>query len=170
MANHGYVRSKRRITKEMVDKAIEDINQKFLFGKLVVEYSHHPDNPGGWGLHVWEVHHKDQPQEGRIMWLKNNRSKTFEIRHGGGGEFIWWIDHLILNAVCEITDGSISDDAGGDKWSHTTYPSVPFREHMIRQCLRVTRPLSLMRIYTKMWKTGRFPPPLEHTRPKVTKS
>lgn len=115
MANHGYVRSKRRITKD-VDKALADINEKFLFGKLVVEYSHHPDNPHGWGLHVWEIYVDGQPYESRIMWLKDNKTKTFEIRHGGGGDFIWWVDHLIRNAVAEVTEGMIFDDGCDGRW------------------------------------------------------
>jgi hypothetical protein len=171
MSNHGYVRSKRRITKEHVDKALADINEKFLFGKLVVEYSHHPDNPQGWGLHVWEVHHKDQPHEGRIMWLKNDRTKTFEIRHGGGGDFIWWIDHLIRNSVSEITDGVITDDGHGDKSTYADCPSIPFREFKLRQWIRPGRKLSEIRwLVTQLWKLDSYAPPPEHTKPKVPKT
>lgn len=171
MANHGYVRSKRRITKEHVDKALADINEKFLFGKLVVEYSHHPNNPQGWGLHVWEIHHKEQPHEGRIMWLKNDRSKTFEIRHGGGDDFIWWIDHLIRNAVAEVTNGMISDDAGGERWDHKEYPSKPFREYKLRQFINIGNNLSQIRWYVKtLWKSDKYAPPPEHTKPKVSKT
>lgn len=170
MANHGYVRSKRRITKEMVDKALEDVNQKFLHGALVVEYSHNP-GPHAWGLHVWDVHFSGRPEEGRVMWLKNERTRTFEIRHGGGSDFIWWIDHLIRNAVSEITGGTISDDAGVGKYTYAKYPSIPFREYKLRQWIKPGRKLSEIRWLIKyMWKLDSYAPPSEHTKPKVFKT
>lgn len=154
MANHGYVTSRKFIRKEMVDRALTKINEKFLFGEMKIEYFEAEEgntyNTHYW--HVWFENDKGESFEERNMWIPYKKPKTFEIRHGGGSDFIWWVDLLIRNAVATECNGMISDDADNCREPAETYPSLPFRKHKIRQWLDIELPLSRIRMMLKSYK------------------
>ena len=107
MANHGYVKTKKPMTGGAISAIIAQINRRYLMGNLAVE-----SNEGGWGKYTWLLTYKSsingQEYASRVCWLNN--SKSFEIRYGGGGDFAWWIDHLMRNRVALAFDGKITDD------------------------------------------------------------
>jgi len=108
MANHGYVTTRKHMKAEVLTEFFNDINSKYLFDEFNVEYSDCRNNPGAWGKHVWDFQHKRNEKIYKVCWLNNPRS--FEIRHGGGGNFVWWLDSLITNEVACFYDGNIGDD------------------------------------------------------------
>lgn len=163
MANHGYIKSKNKITKEMVDTALAKINEKFLFGKLNITYSFHPDDPTAWGRHVWMVDYDGNGlYDGRVFWIPNRKPREFEIRHGGGGDFIWWIDLLIRNAVAAECDGIITDDSDDLESKAEDYPSLSYREFKLKQLLKLKWKLSEIREHLEYWNSGAIPVPPEH--------
>lgn len=113
MANHGYVKSRKKIKPEQVSELLETVNQKWFKGNLVVEYHKSTNEDPGWGDHTWMVSYisSEDKQEyaRRVFWLETSRS--FHVSHGGGGgDFAWWMDQTITNEVALMCDGNISDD------------------------------------------------------------
>lgn len=117
MANHGYVKTRKLMTPEKISELLAELNVSHFKGLLKFEYSNESGNPSAWGPHVWLVRYIGKGLENeiiRVFWLNTKRS--FEIRHGGGSNFYWWIDSVIINEVALKFDGTISDDGCGDKW------------------------------------------------------
>lgn len=115
MANHGYVKTKKPMSADKICNLLNDLNKTYFKNNLKFEY--HIGNEQSYGPHVWHLKYESQGQEwgSRICWLNTKRS--FEIRHGGGTNFIWWIDNVVCNAVALRFDGDISDDGCEGKWS-----------------------------------------------------
>lgn len=122
MANHAKVLTKKKMTPEKITEILNGLNL-FLFKDLLkIEYTDCTDKPGSWGKHVWYItvkggEHEYQGQTyhrygERECWL--NSSRSFEMRHGGGGEFIWWVDGAILNEIALKFDGRHYDDGVGN--------------------------------------------------------
>lgn len=158
MANHGYVTSRKHIRKEMVDRALAKINDKFLFGEMKIEY-YKPEAGDTFSTHAWNVTFENSDGKefaSRSFWIPYGKPRTFEIRHGGGGDFIWWVDLLIRNAVAAECDGMISDDGCDGKEPAETSPSLPFREHQIRHWSNIGLPLSNIRWLLNQYKNDRF--------------
>jgi hypothetical protein len=140
MANHGYVTTRKKMTPEAITGLLNRLNQERFKGILVIEYSHHEGDDGAYGRHLWEItFNHTVPEQSvcygnhRVCWL--NTSRKFEIRHGGGGNFIWWIDHIITNEIAVAFNGSISDDGVGGRWNgeEGKFPSYRnYIEHMWR--------------------------------------
>ena len=115
MANHGYVKTKQVMAPEATTSLIKKLNDTVFHNCLKIEYVE-GGKPGDWGKHIWFITAlmDDGSEIGhRVCWLNN--SKSFEMRHGGGGNFIWWIDQYISNEIALQFNGTISDDGCGDK-------------------------------------------------------
>jgi hypothetical protein len=41
-----------------------------------------------------------------------NSRRHFEIRHGGGSDFLWWVDGRIQDEISKVFDGRVKDDGG----------------------------------------------------------
>jgi len=111
MSNHAYVKTKLKMSPEKITSLVEHLNNTIFKNCLKIEHG-----KGGWGKYTWQV--SVLPDEAtelneRIFWI--NDSKHFEIRHGGGGNFIWWIDTIITNEIALKFNGIITDDGHGDK-------------------------------------------------------
>ena len=120
MANHGYVTTRNIIKPEAMTDLLNKLNQERFHGILKIEYffaARHQNSH-----HSWEIKCELQVpncegatyEERRVCWL--NTPHKFEMRHGGGGDFIWWIDCVITNELALVFNGTISDDGGGEKW------------------------------------------------------
>lgn len=44
----------------------------------------------------------------RCCWLASRR--TFQMRHGGGGDFAWWVDCAVVNEIAVHFSGTLVDD------------------------------------------------------------
>lgn len=118
MANHGFVSTKQKLTKEKLKAALDDINQRRFGGKLKITGG---DDPG-WngngttfevefysdkeGKHTYSVH--------RLFWLAS--AHKIEHRHGPGSDFAWWIESTIANELALVFNGTISDEGVSEKW------------------------------------------------------
>lgn len=115
MANHCKVEAKKRMTSKNVTEVLKSLNEKYFLNNLNILYFDERGNKSAYGPHVWMIKYissiDHQDYDGRIMWLNN--SKSFEIRHGGGSNFIWWIDNVITNEIAIKFDGLIIDDGDG---------------------------------------------------------
>lgn len=72
---------------------------------------------------------------GRIMWLNNKNS--FEMRHGGGTDFAWWIDSAILNEVACVFDGRRTDDGASGNIPRKIGKFKDFWEYKKRMLTRI---------------------------------
>lgn len=129
MANHAYVKTKKKMLPEAITALINRLNDTVFKKVLKIECENYRGDSHAWGKYVWNVSYDIDGKEadGRIFWLNN--SKSFEIRHGGGWDFIWWIDHVITNEVALIFDGIISDDGGSDDWKGEPNKYSSFEEY-----------------------------------------
>lgn len=124
MANHAYVKSATPIEANLIASLLGDLNERLFKRCLRIDY-HESDDSSAWGPHCWVltfVSAEDgQEYAGRVCWL--NPDGSFEIRHGGGSNFAWWIDHAITNEVAVRTNSAIEDDCDMD----LKVPGVPDR-------------------------------------------
>ena len=104
IANHSNVFTKKHITGPKITALLNHLNETVLFGVLIISPS---VDETEW--HITIVDTRDY----RVCWLNSRRH--FEIRHGGGSDFIWWIDHLIQDAISKEFNGRVKDD-GGAGW------------------------------------------------------
>lgn len=105
MANHAYVKTKKKMTSNSVDKVIRDLNDRLFKSILKIER-----NEDFWNVsYIADLRWLD-----RTCWLTTSR--TFEIRHGGGSKFEWWWDCALQNEIAVFFDGTMSDDGIEEKW------------------------------------------------------
>lgn len=115
MANHGWVKTRKKMKPEQISAMLNELNESLFKGNLEIDYHLSTLTEPGWGEHTWELTYKSENKEWmhRVCWLETSRH--FEMRHGGGSYFAWWIDTLILNEVAVRFNGTIYDDGGGEK-------------------------------------------------------
>jgi hypothetical protein len=136
MANHCQVITKKKMTPEKISALIDRLNATMFRDLLKIVYTDCTGKTGCWGNHVWEIetvnsNPKDPVNYGeRVCWL--NTSRHFEIRHGGGGNWIWWVDFAICNEVALEFDGYVSDDSDGEKYPGKKDKYADFNAYLIR--------------------------------------
>jgi len=110
MANHGYVKTKKSMTADDIQALIEELNRTTFKNGFTIERHNN----------IWHIIYGNMPSYGsRTFWLNskpNLKSKSFEMRHGGGTSFIWWADAVIIDTVARKFDGVISDGGVESKW------------------------------------------------------
>jgi hypothetical protein len=109
MANHAYVTTKKHMTPEKVRSVLDRLNTELFFDCLVITDTVYDDGTSGWHICI----KGESEYVLRQCWLNSRRS--FEIRHGGGTDFIWWVDQRIQDEISKVFDGRVKDD-GGDGW------------------------------------------------------
>jgi hypothetical protein len=112
MANHAYVKIRKPLfTKEIIGDLLNNINKVYLKNLMQIKYSFSKED----NKHYWDITIIEKKKEYgyRSMWLNSN--KSFEIRHGGGQNFIWWVDNLICNTLVKQFNGTWHDDAFSEK-------------------------------------------------------
>lgn len=131
MANHAYVTTKKKMTPALITEMLNRLNQERFRGILKIEYSDETGNKSAWGPHVWLIKIGENGEFGsRVCWL--NTGRKFEIRHGGGGDFIWWVDISICNEIAVLFNGKISDDGGDGKWDGAPNKYKTWADHFAR--------------------------------------
>ena len=127
MSNHGYVKNRKpkpEFTKDSVQKVLEEIIKSKLNDSFKLEYFNGRGDKSMWGKDVWAISWINGYGTEEVIecWLKSNR--TFEMHHGHGSHFAWWIDTTILNEIAVAHDAIISDDGCEEKEKgiHNKYP------------------------------------------------
>ena len=146
MANHANVYTARKMTPEKITELIEGLNHRIFKDLLIVRYEKGDVNEGSLGNHMWfitvkggEHEYKGQTNHRfgqRVCWL--NRSRHFEMRHGGGGNFIWWVDSAIMNEIALRFKGRWIDDSGCDDEYGTEGKYDVFKDYLLRANLNKT--------------------------------
>lgn len=108
MANHGYVKTRRKIRPEIITDLLKKMNDSFFKGNLEIKIEFETS----WHLYYIS---NNRTWAYRYCWLE--KPNRFEMRHGGGGYFAWWIDTAILNEVAILVNGTIHDDSDSIKSS-----------------------------------------------------
>lgn len=129
MSNHGWVKTRKIMDADRITNIFEELNQTLFKGNLKIEYKNSND-PEAWGEHCWYLVYKSNNQEWaeRVCWL--NTPTYFEMRHGGGSRFAWWIDTAIINEIAVRHNGKIGDDAGSDRWKGEPGKYSKFSEYL----------------------------------------
>lgn len=131
MANHAWVKTRRKMTPEAISAIIERLNKTLFKGCIKVEYHKSTKEQPGWGEHTWSItaFNTDDPKieyGHRVCWLE--KPTHFEMRHGGGTNFMWWIDHAICNEVALEFNGGWYDDGDEQRRTGTSGKYHRFRE------------------------------------------
>lgn len=116
MANHGWTKTRKPMKPEQITAMLDELNASLFKGNLQIEYHMSTPESPGWGPHTWLLSYQSEGREWatRVCWLETGRH--FEMRHGGGSQFAWWIDATILNEVAVRFNGTIGDEGISDKW------------------------------------------------------
>jgi hypothetical protein len=128
MANHAHVYTKKHMDASKVRILLDRLNRDVFLDSLEI-------NQEDWdGQPAWYLHVKDEPEghETRVCWL--NSKRDFEIRHGGGSDFLWWIDFRVQDEISKVFDGSIVDD--GDDTRITSYDMPDSYSEYVRKSLQ----------------------------------
>ena len=110
MANHVQVKTRKKMTPEGIEAILTELNRTVFKGVIKWEY-HKKEDSSSWGDHVWLISIIGDEYDDRVCWLEGDRH--FEMRHGGGRNFIWWIDTIIVHTVAKAYNGMPMDDADG---------------------------------------------------------
>lgn len=110
MANNGHVKTRKAMTVETVTQLLNKLNERSFKNCFQIEYCEGDEN--SYGPHMWFITY--EPWGSRVFWL--NDDKSFEVRHSGATDFIWWADSLILAVVADQFDGRIFDDGVSGSW------------------------------------------------------
>lgn len=140
MANHGFVKTRKKLTVENISQLLDELNKTHFKSGFKIEY--HKGDEHSWGPHVWMLKYPSKDHDGdwgtRVCWL--NTSRSFEMRHGGGGDFIWWADTLILDTIAVRFDGKVNDEGCEGKWPGTPDKISTFAKYMQRRWDHVKNP------------------------------
>lgn len=131
MANHAYVTTKKHMTPEKVRAVLDRLNKDIFFNCLEIEDATYWDDEPGW---IITIKGEDSQYQYRQCWLNSRRS--FEIRHGGGISFLWWVDQRIQDEISKVFDGRVKDD-GGEGWNEvlTTWGMADSYPEHIKQSI-----------------------------------
>lgn len=119
MANHAYVTTRKVMSPEKITEIVERLNRDLFHNTLQIKHGPSKGDP----LYWWDivVAEADQEWGSRSFWLQTPRK--FEMRHGMGGNFIWWIDTMICNDVALAYNGRRTDDGTGPMESLPVVPN-----------------------------------------------
>ena len=91
MANHCVVTTKKNLSEDIIHNLLNDLkiilNDQYST-KLNIEFK---DND--WVIECQSLF-DDEVYVRRCFWL--NSKRNFELRHGGGGNFAWWVDYGLV--------------------------------------------------------------------------
>lgn len=140
MANHGWVKSKKVIPPELISAILDDMNKNLFKGNLKIEYLISTPESPNYGEHTWVLRYVSDGQEwaSRVCWLET--PKKFEMRHGGGTKFAWWIDTAILNEVAVKTNGIIGDDGIEEKIKGEPNKYDAFKNYLYLDSSQINNP------------------------------
>ncbi len=115
MSNHAYVVPEILPTAETIDTDLRRIVAA-KFPLLTVDYCDE----------TWEIKFKDQTL--RILWIgKYHKTPCIEFRHGGGGDFCWWVEDEIRGAIAKLYNAKQYDDAFEEEYISSVEYTVDTR-------------------------------------------
>lgn len=112
MANHGYVKTKRKLTRDEVTKALKEINERRFKG--LFDLSGPTPFQENKREFCWSFRFKQDDWLYFEVWKKEG-AKTLEFRHPHGS-FNFWAQCVVENDLALKFNGLITDDGCGDKW------------------------------------------------------
>ena len=124
MANHAHVTTRKHMTPAKVRAILDQLNQDVFFGVLNIEDTEYTEGTIGWYITATDSYGD------RSCWLNSRRH--FEMRHGGGSDFLWWVDSLIQDAISNAFQGRVKDDGGSgyDKVLTSWNTPLTYREYL----------------------------------------
>ena len=131
MANHAWVKTRKHMSPQAVTDLLNKLNEKYFQNVLKIEYHNCQGEEECWGEHVWTIKAEERNAiyVERVCWLKHRQH--FEIRHGGGGDFAWWVDFTVTAQVAKTFNGRQYDDGCGEIKDRKIFPTYSeFVEHM----------------------------------------
>lgn len=127
MANHAYITTHHRLTKDRVFQDLQEINQRRFKGLLEVKDS-------DWSKKgSWFICHPQTPTRGFNIWLTSQRK--LEYRHGSN--WVFYTEVIFSEELGAKYDGRMSDDGCPERWQPRPdkYPSYQaYLEHQYRDC------------------------------------
>jgi hypothetical protein len=110
MANHGKIELSREVAPEEITKLLNELKETEF--KNAVDFEYAEGDERSWGPAMWFA--RQVTKEGvssqviRVMWL--NPDNSFEMRHGGGSDWAWWVDETVQAHVQKRFGGIAFDD------------------------------------------------------------
>ena len=141
MANHGWVTTRQHIRPDVITGMLRQLNAAVFKNNLQIEYRQSPPgDTSSWGPHTWLLCYVSGEREWarRVCWLETRQ--RFEMRHGGGGQFAWWLDTVVLNEVACVYHGKLGDDGIPDRWDGVPGKYYDFQAYMAAQVEHITDP------------------------------
>lgn len=137
MANHGYVKTANKMTVGSISEMLLELNTRLLHEKLVFKYQRRRqlkqairDVTWETALGCWYIQYVSEGMvyAERTFWLMT--PNMFELQHGGGFNFAWWIDSLIINEVAVLFNGKVTDDGLSGQLAHAPGMYDLYRGHI----------------------------------------
>lgn len=113
MANHGFIKTRRKLNAKLLGSLLEEVNQERFNGLLVIEKYY--------GCFTIE----DDFQ----VWINSNGE--IEVRHGFG-EIGWWVDTIVRHVLAEKVNGTITDEAHDRRYKPNPDKYMGFWTNKIR--------------------------------------
>jgi len=109
MANHGYMIARHKLNPNKIQNILEGLNARIFKRKLDIERGEEGD--------YWTIRYNKDGYEYvyRSCWISDDKPTQFEMRHGGGSAFAWWVDACILNELAVQFNGTVTDDGIPDR-------------------------------------------------------
>jgi len=109
MANHGYVSSKKFLTKAQVLQDLQEINERRFNGLLKIEPSEY-GSKGSWFISYQEK--KWKYPVGFNIWISSKKKLEHRHTHGWG----FYLEIVFSSELGKKYGGKISDDCCPEKW------------------------------------------------------
>ena len=106
MANHVVVITKQDVDDDQLQSLLDEVNQERFGGNVDIARDDYKD-----GAH-FTIRLNDYPC--RNIWV--NDDKNIEIRHGPGGDIVWWIDIVFTEELACKVDGIVDDLGIEETW------------------------------------------------------
>lgn len=104
MANHSHIKTKRFLNQERIAELINELNQTKFSSTLQTTWTTLDTGYPFWSITIPLT---DGPSAPVQLWL--NSQRYLESRHAPG-DFCWWIELSIINAIANRYKGIIRDD------------------------------------------------------------
>jgi len=108
MANHGFVFTRKKLSKDRLQEALQKVNQDRFKGRMEIE------RDGDWnpGKPLFKIKLTDDIHI--FFWLSTPHK--VEHRHGPGGDFRWWVESVFANDLALTWDGWLGDEGVPERW------------------------------------------------------
>jgi hypothetical protein len=106
VANHVVVTTDQDIDDDKLQSLLDEVNQERFGGNVVISKTDFEDGAN------FTIELNEYPC--RNIWV--NEDKNIEIRHGPGGDVVWWIDIVFTEELACKVDGIVDDHGVEETW------------------------------------------------------